>query len=248
MRVSSTLSLTLLKLLSHAHGGLGRIIKRLRHSAESKAYSPAPLDAQEILSRSPLLIDMGGQKNRNDLGGKWIIADIHQESDIVVDLNKQGLPLPSNSVDYLYTSHTLEHILPEKQPLVFSELFRILKPGGVVRIVVPDISRAVQAYVNKDSSFLRSPDNPSKLKSLPDINICYLSCWFFTYPEEGNSFLGGHVMAFDDELLTYYLRQAGFSEIAKKSYSNCLHAFQGKDLERYKDCSLYYEAVKHGLS
>ncbi|HOW28630.1 MAG TPA: methyltransferase domain-containing protein [Elusimicrobiota bacterium] len=197
-----------------------------------------------ILNRHPLLLDIGGQKNRNDGGGAWVIVDVRRNADIVVDLNRQTLPFQDNSVDGIYSSHTLEHILPEKQEMVFAEMHRILKPSGMIRLVVPDIARAINAYKNHDSHFLRSTDNPSKLKSLPDLNICRLSAWFFTYSENSSSFLGGHVMAFDDDLLVHYLRQSRFTDIAKMTYGDHSRIFHGKDIERYKNCSLYYEARK----
>ena len=55
--------------------------------------------------------------------------------DIVADLNKPLDMLPDNSVEYIYSRHTLEHI-NELLPL-FRELYRITKPGGTIEIIVP---------------------------------------------------------------------------------------------------------------
>jgi predicted SAM-dependent methyltransferase len=197
-----------------------------------------------VLSRSPLHVDIGGQKHRNDLGGSWVIADINRGADVVIDLNAHGLPFHSGSVDAIYTSHTLEHILPGRQAVLFEELYRVLKPGAIIRIVVPDIAKAVHAYVNGDTAFLQSSDNPSKLKSLPDLKVAHLSAWFFSYGEDSDSFLGGHVMSFDDEMLTHLLRQARFEDVTKKRFGDHSPVFAGKDMKRYENCSLYYEARK----
>src|SRR5690606_18378616 len=72
---------------------------------------------------------------------------------VVHDLSK-GIPYEDNSVDAVYHSHTLEHIDrnlddPANGPgLLFTkECRRVLKPGGVLRIVVPDLERRCLAYV-----------------------------------------------------------------------------------------------------
>lgn len=41
--------------------------------------------------------------------------------------------------DFLYTSHALEHVYPHEVPVALSEFFRVLKPGGTVFVVVPNL-------------------------------------------------------------------------------------------------------------
>ena len=53
---------------------------------------------------------------------------------VVTDFN---LPFEDNSVGYIVSSHTLEHI-PETPDIVISEWLRILKPGGLIAITVPN--------------------------------------------------------------------------------------------------------------
>lgn len=54
--------------------------------------------------------------------------------------------LPSESVDFVYTSHMLEHLPPADGLNCLRECRRVLKPGGVLRIAVPDLDKLVAAY------------------------------------------------------------------------------------------------------
>jgi predicted SAM-dependent methyltransferase len=59
----------------------------------------------------------------------------------------EPLPWPDASVDCIYTSHTLEHLRREDGERLMAECYRVLKPGGVLRIVVPDLKASVDDYL-----------------------------------------------------------------------------------------------------
>ena len=65
---------------------------------------------------------------------------------LVHDLRK-GIPFPDGSVDAVYHSHVLEHIDRDGADGFMSEIRRVLRPGGVQRIVVPDLELLVKRYV-----------------------------------------------------------------------------------------------------
>jgi len=67
---------------------------------------------------------------------------------IIVHNLARGLPFASNSVDVVYHSHLLEHLDRDVARVFLLEAKRVLKPGGVQRIVVPDLEKAVMAYVS----------------------------------------------------------------------------------------------------
>lgn len=52
----------------------------------------------------------------------------------------QRLPFDDASVDIIYSEMLLEHLKPQEAWLFLDECFRILKPGGLIRIVIPDFS------------------------------------------------------------------------------------------------------------
>lgn len=62
------------------------------------------------------------------------------------DLRK-GIPFPDASVDAVYHSHMLEHIDHDAVPGFLAEVRRVLKPGGVHRIVVPDLELEARTYL-----------------------------------------------------------------------------------------------------
>lgn len=58
------------------------------------------------------------------------------------------LPEQTNSVDNLYCSHVLEHLSLEDFRHALKESHRILKPGGTFRLVMPDLEKLAQWYLN----------------------------------------------------------------------------------------------------
>ena len=61
---------------------------------------------------------------------------------------RRGIPFKSNSVDVVYSSHVLEHLDKNQAPLFLQEIYKVLKPNGVVRIVVPDLEQAAKDYLD----------------------------------------------------------------------------------------------------
>ncbi len=61
---------------------------------------------------------------------------------------KQGIPFKSESVDCIYHSHLLEHLTPEDGQIFLEECFRVLKPKGILRVVVPDLEGICKAYLS----------------------------------------------------------------------------------------------------
>ncbi|HVI41387.1 MAG TPA: class I SAM-dependent methyltransferase [Anaerovoracaceae bacterium] len=59
------------------------------------------------------------------------------DADITLDLNKERLPFEDSSVDFIFSSHTLEHLTIEGFLHVMEECYRVLKPAGQLKIVVP---------------------------------------------------------------------------------------------------------------
>ena len=69
-------------------------------------------------------------------------------SNIVVHDLRKRIPFDSDSADAVYHSHVLEHFDRDVAPGFLSEITRVLKPGGIHRIVVPDLETQCREYLN----------------------------------------------------------------------------------------------------
>lgn len=78
----------------------------------------------------------------------WTNIDFQSSGTDVIafDLNKP-LPFEDESFDVVYHSHLLEHFPQSRAPVFTGECFRILKPGGIIRVVVPDLEQIARWYL-----------------------------------------------------------------------------------------------------
>ena len=68
--------------------------------------------------------------------------------DVMAHDLKQGIPFADNSFDVVYHSHVLEHF-PKVEALTFiRECYRVLRPQGILRVVVPDLEQIVRMYLH----------------------------------------------------------------------------------------------------
>lgn len=78
----------------------------------------------------------------------WLNLDYSPHSGAVKKANLlDKLPIESNSVEVIYSSHFFEHIPRDDVPTFVSECIRILKPGGMVRFVLPDFEELCTSYI-----------------------------------------------------------------------------------------------------
>ena len=74
------------------------------------------------------------------------------------------LPFKKDSVRYVFTSNVFEHFFPDEISLILSDINRCMHKNGIMRIVVPDLEKAISAYTKEDYKFFR--DFPTSYKSL----------------------------------------------------------------------------------
>lgn len=80
----------------------------------------------------------------------WINIDVVPAGPEVIahDL-RRGIPLADDSYDVVYHSHLLEHLRRPDALGFMRECYRVLRPGGILRVAVPDLERLCQAYLDK---------------------------------------------------------------------------------------------------
>lgn len=151
-----------------------------------------------------------------------------------LDLRKP-LPFSSNRFTAIYSSHTLEHLFHDDAVALLKECYRVLAPGGICRIVVPDLQAAVTKYVSSMESGNSEPADRlmEELLMHPRSNQPGLIGKYRQF----SGFLQ-HKWMYDAKSMKNLFEKAGFSEI---TFPDCL---QGRlpDLQTVEDP----ERVKDG--
>lgn len=93
----------------------------------------------------------------------WINCDVKEGPGIEISCDiRDGLPLETSSLDYVVTIHALPELpYPDVEPALV-ELHRVLKPGGVLRLGLPDLEKAMRAYSSGDAGYFLIPDDDAR--------------------------------------------------------------------------------------
>jgi predicted SAM-dependent methyltransferase len=138
--------------------------------------------------------------------------------DIIIHDVRKPLPFPDNSMYAVYSSHLLEHLYFEEAKELLKECYRVLKPNGVLRIVVPDLKNMIVKYweeINSDSNVLRA-------EAADKLNRSFL--FHKPEPRKGSIFYkiykcikgSSHKWLYDSYSLQKHFVNAGFREVEKK--------------------------------
>jgi len=96
---------------------------------------------------------------------KDALADIHINHNL---MSLSDLPIESSTAEIVYCSHVIEHISNRAVEKLLEESFRILKPGGVLRLITPNAELAYRAYLNNDRLFFYWIDRHSQPTVMKD--------------------------------------------------------------------------------
>jgi predicted SAM-dependent methyltransferase len=121
----------------------------------------------------------------------------------------KGLPFNDAEVDYIYSSHMFEHLTRDELIFVLKECYRVLKTGGVLRIVVPDLEILIKNYLShKQNNDVMAAD-----KFMESLG---LHCLRPKKPLFNRIFGGkGHQWMYDFDSLSHRLRMVGFKKIRR---------------------------------
>ncbi len=147
-----------------------------------------------------------------------------------------ALPFPDDSVDAMYSSHMLEHLDRNEAVSFLASAKRALRPGGVIRLVVPDLRLLIDSYLRTGSAdhFVEST---LLAASKPQTPVQRLS----------SMVVGGrhHHWMYDAASLCELLTRAGFAEAAMVPAGTTRIPDPGElDLRERESESLYVEAIK----
>jgi SAM-dependent methyltransferase len=78
----------------------------------------------------------------------WVNIDFHSAHPEVRRVNLlRRLPYPDGCFDVVYSSHVLEHFTLQTAEAILREAWRILKTGGLIRVIVPDLENTCREYL-----------------------------------------------------------------------------------------------------
>jgi predicted SAM-dependent methyltransferase len=133
---------------------------------------------------------------------EWLNIDVvgAGAADFLWDL-RYRLPFPDGSVSAIFHEHLLEHLTYWQGIPLFRECRRLLKPGGVLRLGVPDFGRYARDYA-ADNGFISSvrPGRPTSLLAMAEIAYCYQ-----------------HVSMWDGQTLIALMEEIGFTGVTVRS-------------------------------
>ncbi|TAF35511.1 MAG: methyltransferase domain-containing protein [Cytophagales bacterium] len=88
----------------------------------------------------------------------WVNVDMVSSSPHVQAVNLlKGIPFPDNHFEVVYHSQVLEHFPKEKAQAFIQECFRVLKPNGLLRVVLPDLENIIDEYKKFLNQNLENP-------------------------------------------------------------------------------------------
>lgn len=149
---------------------------------------------------------------RNHLSG-WLNTDYLAKPPhfLCVDVCKR-LPFADNQFDRIFSEHMIEHIRQEDGWHLVQECFRILKPGGRVRLETPDLEKMCRLYrenlTPEEIAYLqhhRDTWNPFREHERP--SRCFVVNNIMRF--------AGHQFLYDEEYLRMTLERAGFEDIER---------------------------------
>lgn len=181
---------------------------------------------------------------------------------ILWDLSK-GIPFADQTFDVVYHCHILEHIDRDGAPRFIRECLRVLKSGGILRVVVPDLERLARRYVEvMNQTNVNRQEHDRTTDDLFDQMIVRTprhreqQNWIVRWAETllvGDTAKAGilHRWMYDRCSLGFLLQQAGFVNVAIHTHAtsavagwNDFHLDGEMDGTVYKPDSLYREGQR----
>jgi predicted SAM-dependent methyltransferase len=162
----------------------------------------------------------------------WINSDIrdHPDIEIVCDI-RDGLPLESDSLDYVVSMHALPEIPYPNLVPALQELRRILKPGGTLRLALPDLDRGIKAYLSGDTGYFLIPDEDARTLGG---KLAIQMSWY-----------GYSRSLFTVDFIEELLVKAEFASVTRCAYQQTASPFpEIVELDNREQESLFVEAVK----
>ena len=168
----------------------------------------------------------------------WINADIidvgafaqmHHYKFVHMDATKPT-NLEDGVVDFIVSSHMIEHLDWNEGLIFLKECYRILKPTGVIRISCPDIQKLCQLYLDNRLQEFDELNVVSRLKPVQSYKL-----WSLIFD--------GHKIAHDWQSLLTLGTLAGF-KVERKQFNEGNEKILSEAFDYLPDLSIYIELTK----
>ena len=188
--------------------------------------------------RGKTKVHFGCGSNRLD---GWINVDLDRSCklDMVADL-RLNLPFRSQSVDYIHSEDFIEHLKLEEGIHFLEECHRILKMGGAMRLLTPDLHQIAKRYVTRDEEFIKQFE-----ATIASLGLHPLKTRKGAEVFNAGMRWGGHTFLYDGEILTSILEKIGFESKKAHFNSSAVAELRGIDVRSPETgVSLYYDCYK----
>lgn len=177
-----------------------------------------------------------GEKHFQD----WLNIDIGGKADICWDLNYPLNFLGERKWDYCFSEHVLEHFPRPVSTRLMAEIFRALKPGGIVRLALPDLDVIVHDYIRGFDRTQFGALNEEFRKQYGD--VYYTKGEFLDICMRG----WGHTYLYNFEDIEILLKRVGFGSVIRQNHrvSNA-SIFSGIETRSIQESNLVVEAIKN---
>lgn len=146
-------------------------------------------------------------------------------------------PWRDNSADAIYSSHTLEHLDRAQGEAFLGQCARVLKPGGVLRIVVPDLAAHVDRYLRgavQADGFL---EDLGVLYGAGTSGVKRFLAPFYQYP---------HKCMYDQQTLLSKMRFVGLTSEPRAPFESRIAGLECVELRDRTIAAVIVEGVKRG--
>ena len=124
----------------------GPAVERGGPAMTAQATIPGPVGARRDAAPDLALLNLGCGSHFHP---SWTNVDLVPRVEGVRRCDvRAGLPFPAQVFDAVYHAHVLEHLPRDGALPLLRECLRVLRPDGILRVVVPDLERVAQLYLD----------------------------------------------------------------------------------------------------
>jgi predicted SAM-dependent methyltransferase len=136
----------------------------------------------------------------------WLNTDYFPGKKEIAHLDATKIfPIATETFDYVFSEHMIEHIPFDDAATMLAESYRVLRPGGITRISTPDLQFLFDLYTGNKS----------------ELQLRYIKAFSPPCPD-GDAFVinffmraWGHQFVYDEKTLRFCMEKAGFTDVRR---------------------------------